>query len=130
MLLCIQKNHLKTIKLAFLLVIYFLLFVLCSCNDIKYGELYSITDEFVENLQTTYQSYGMLGGVEYTKYTKDKEYKVFPMGRLINVRIERYADDNEYESLRKALESHYSGDSRVNQVYRNQAGTIMIDCRN
>jgi hypothetical protein len=112
------------------LVVFFLLFVLCSCNNIKYGELYSITDEFVENLQTTYQSYGMLGGVEYTKYTKDKEYKVFPMGRLINVRIERYADDSEYESLRKALESHYSGDSRVNQVYRNQAGTIMIDCRN
>ena len=112
------------------IIVYFLLFVLCSCNDIKYGELYSITDEFVENLQTTYQSYGMLGGVEYTKYTKDKEYKVFPMGRLINVRIERYADDNEYESLRKAPESHYSGDSRVNQVYRNQAGTIMIDCRN
>ena len=112
------------------LVVFFLLFVLCSCNNIKYGELYSITDEFVENLQTTYQSYGMLGGVEYTKYTKDKEYKVFPMGRLINVRIERYADDSEYESLRKALESHYSGDSRVNQVYRNQACTIMIDCRN
>ena len=112
------------------LVVFFLLFVLCSCNNIKYGELYSITDEFVENLQTTYQSYGMLGGVEYTKYTKDKEYKVFPMGRLINVRIERYADDSEYESLRKALESHYSGDSRVNQVYRNQSGTIMIDCRN
>ena len=112
------------------IIVYFLLFVLCSCNNIKYGELYSITDEFVENLQTTYQSYGMLGGVEYTKYTKDKEYKVFPMGRLINVRIERYADDDEYESLRKALESHYSGDRRVNQVYRNQADTIMIDCRN
>ena len=71
------------------LVVFFLLFVLCSCNNIKYGELYSITDEFVEKLQTTYQSYGVLGGVEYTKYTKDKEYKVFPMGRLINVRIER-----------------------------------------
>ena len=102
----------------------------CSCDSVKYRELFSITDEFVEKLQTTYQSYGMLGGVEYTKYTKDKEFKVFPMGRLINVRIERYADDSEYESLRKALESHYSGDSRVNQVYRNQAGTIMIDCRN
>lgn len=106
------------------------LVLLCSCSNIKYGELFEITDEFVEKLQTTYQSYGMLGGMEYTKYTKDKEYKVFPMGRLINVRIEHYADDDEYESLRKALESHYSGDRRVNQVYRNQAGTIMIDCRN
>lgn len=103
---------------------------LCSCNSIKYGELFEITDEFVNDLQSTYQSYGMFGGMEHTKYTKDKEYKVFPMGRLINVRIEHYADDDEYESLRKALESHYSGDRRVNQVYRNQAGTIMIDCRN
>ena len=103
---------------------------LCSCNSIKYDELFEITDEFVNDLQSTYQSYGMFGGMEHTKYTKDKEYKVFPMGRLINVRIEHYADDDEYESLRKALESHYSGDRRVNQVYRNQAGTIMIDCRN
>lgn len=103
---------------------------LCSCNSIKYGELFEITDEFVNDLQSTYQSYGMFGGMEHTKYTKDKEYKVFPMGRLINVRIEHYADDDEYESLRKALELHYSGDSRVNQVYRNKAGTIMIDCRN
>jgi hypothetical protein len=104
--------------------------ILCGCNNIKYGELFKITDEFVDNLQTSYQSYGMLGGMEYTKYTKDNEYKVFPMGRMINVRIEHYADDDEYESLRKALESHYSGDSRVNRVYRNQAGTLMIDCRN
>lgn len=104
--------------------------LLCSCSNIKYGELYGVTDEFVEKLQTTYESYGVFGGVDHTKYTKDKEYKVFPMGRLINVRIEHYADNDEYESLRKALESHYSGDKRVNQVYRNQAGTIMIDCRN
>lgn len=107
-----------------------LLFFLFSCNSVKYRELYTITDEFVEKLQTTYQSYGVFGGIDDTRYTKDKEYKVFPMGRLINVRIEHYADDDEYESLRKALESHYSGDSRVNSVYRNKAGTIMIDCRN
>lgn len=113
-----------------ILYLFGLLTILCSCNNIKYRELYTITDEFVEELQTTYQSYGMLGGMDHTKYTKDMEYKVFPMGRLINVRIEHYADDDEYESLRKALESHYSGDSRVNRVYCNQAGTLMIDCRN
>ncbi len=115
----------KKIMLFLLLLGFF-----CSCNNIKYRELYEITDEFVEKLQTTYESYGLLGGMNHTKYTKDREYKVFPMGRLINVRIERYADDDEYESLRKALESHYSGDSRVNSVYRNKAGTLMIDCRN
>ena len=118
----------KFVKRLFICLV--VLTSLCSCNSIKYGELFEITDEFVEKLQTAYQSYGMLGGMDHTKYTKDKEYKVFPMGRLINVRIEHYADDDEYESLRKALESHYSDDSRVNQVYRNQAGTIMIDCRN
>ena len=120
-----MSNVVKRLFICFVILI-----SLCSCNSIKYGELFEITDEFVEKLQTTYQSYGMMGGMEFTKYTKDKEYKVFPMGRLINVRIEHYADDDEYESLRKALESHYIGDSRVNQVYRNQAGTIMIDCRN
>ncbi len=111
-------------------IILLLLVFFCSCNNFKYRELYEITDEFVEKLQTTYESYGLLGGMNHTKYTKDREYKVFPMGRLINVRIERYADDDEYESLRKAIESHYSGDSRVHKVYRNQAGTLMIDCRN
>ncbi len=118
----------KSKKWFFICIV--LLLTLCSCNNIKYSNLFEITDDFVEKLQTTYQSYGMLGGMKYTQYTKDKEYKVNPMGRLINIRIEHYADDEEYESLRKALESHYSNDRRVNQVYRNQAGTIMIDCRN
>ena len=103
---------------------------LCGCDNIKYGDLYSITDEFVEKLQSSYISYGLLGGVDETKYTENKEYKVFPIGRMINVRIEHYADDDEYESLRKALDYHYSNDSRVNRVYRNRAGSIMIDCRN
>lgn len=108
----------------------FLLVFVCSCNSFKYGELYKITDEFVENLNTTYQSYGLIGGIDDAKYTKDAEFKVTPVGRLIIVRIEHYADDKEYESLQKALESHYSGDSRVNRVYRNQGGTIVVDCRN
>ena len=107
-----------------------ILILLSSCDNIKYGELFEITDEFVENLETKYKSYGLFGGLDYTKYTKDKEYEVFPMGRLIVVKIKHYADANEYESLRKALESHYSDDSRVKQVYRNQGGTLIIDCRN
>jgi hypothetical protein len=81
----------KVVKSIFVCLV--LIVSLCSCNNIKYRELYGITDEFVENLQTKYESYGLLGGMEHTKYTEDKEYKVLPMGRLINVRIERYADD-------------------------------------
>lgn len=103
--------------------------LLSGCNNIKYGKLYEITDIFVEKLSTTYESYGIFGGLDDTRYTEDKDYKVTPMGRLINVRIEHVADDAEYEDLREALESHYNGDTRVNQVYRCQGGTIMIDCR-
>ena len=103
--------------------------LLSGCNNIKYGELYEITDDFVEKLSTTYESYGLFGGLDDTRYTENKDFKVTPMGRLINVRIEHVAEDEEYEDLREALESHYKGNSRVNQVYRCQGGTIMIDCR-
>lgn len=113
----------------FILAIAVCVFAFVSCGN-KYGELFSITDKFVENLDTVYESYGLLGGVDETEYTSDKEYKVFPIGRLINVRIESVASDEDYEVLRKALEKHYDGDSRVNSVYRCQAGTLMIDCRN
>lgn len=113
----------KIISLISIVVLVF------SCSQVKYGELFRITDNFVDQLQTTYRSYGVFGGVEHQKYTEDRMYKVFPMGRLINVRIEDVASDEEYEKLRKALESHYAGDTRVNKVYINRAGTIMIDCR-
>ena len=104
--------------------------LLCSCNQIKYGDVFKITDDFVEQLHTRYESYGSLGGFKHTQFTEDLEYKIVPIGRLINVRIERVASDEEYEDLRRELELHYSKDYRVNDVYRNQAGTIMIDCRN
>jgi hypothetical protein len=52
------------------------------------------------------------------------------MGRLINVKIDSMASDDDYEQLRQALAAHYSADGRVKQVYRCHAGTIMIDCRN
>ena len=52
------------------------------------------------------------------------------MGRLIIVKIEEYVPDEKYESLRKSLEKRYKRDSRVNKVYINQGGTVVIDCRN
>lgn len=113
-------------KIIFAFIASVLLFA--SCGN-EYNELFSITDQFVESLDTTYESYGILGGLDEVKYTTDKEYKVFPIGRLINVRIERLATDEEYDNLCKALEKHYANDNRVVQVYRCQAGTLMIDCR-
>jgi len=102
--------------------------VFTSCNEIKHKELFTITDDYVESLYTTYESYGMFGGLE--RYTSDMEYKVMPIGRLVNVRIEEVATDKEYEELLEDLQKHYKGNSHVNNVYRCQAGTIMIDCRN
>ena len=116
-------------KYIFAIAVVFTCVMSSSCGS-KYSDLFSITDEFVESLQTTYESYGLLGGTDKTKYTKDGEYKVFPLGRLINVRIERAASDEEYENLQKILQKHYAKDTRVNDVYRCQAGTLMIDCRN
>ena len=102
---------------------------LCGCDNLKYAELYEITDEFVEELHTDVESYGLLGGVDDTEYTDDGAFRVLPMGRLVNVKIENDATDEEYEALRAALESHYADDERVTEVYRCRAGTIMIDCR-
>ena len=102
---------------------------LCACDNLKYAELYEITDEFVEELHTDVESYGLLGGVDDTEYTDDGAFRVLPMGRLVNVKIEPEATDEEYEALRAALESHYADDERVTEVYRCRAGTIMIDCR-
>ena len=101
--------------------------ILCvSCSS--YGDLYKHTDYFVNQLSTKYESYG-LQGLSEKEYTKDYKYSATPVGRLIIVKIEDYAPSKEYEGLRKALERHYRNDTRVNKVYINQGGTIVIDCR-
>ena len=105
-----------------------LIFVV-GCSPSK-KELYKETDAFVQSLSTTYQSYGLLGGTNHSKTTSDGLYTVTPIGRLINVKIQKVVSDDEYEKLRKDLEKHYKNDKRVNNVYICGAGTVMIDCRN
>jgi hypothetical protein len=102
---------------------------LVSCSP-STKELFELTDSFVESLQTTYDSYGILGGTEHMKTTTDGQYQVMPVGRLINVKILKVVNDDVYKYLEEDLESHYENDKRVNDVYINNAGTIMIDCRN
>lgn len=104
-----------------------LLLTLSSCNPEK-RELYTIVEEFVQSLQTEYQSYGFLG--KDVKYTKEGYYKVTPMGRLIIVRIESVVEDKVYDNLKEDLASHFKRDRRVNKVYVNQGGTVVVDCRN
>ena len=106
-----------------------ILFFLVSCSPSK-KELYNLTDTFVESLQTNYQSYGILNAKEYTKTTSDGEYQVMPIGRLINVKILKVVNYEVYKDLEEDLKSHYKNDKRVNNVYINKVGTIIIDCRN
>jgi hypothetical protein len=103
--------------------------ILIGCSQSK-RELYNETDAFVQSLETTYESYGLFVGTKHAKTTSDGLYSITPIGRLINVKIQKVATNDEYEKLRKNLEKHYKNDNRVNSVYRCQAGTIMIDCRN
>ena len=116
-----------TLPKAVFSVLSFVLILGCSPEK---TELFEKTDFFVSSLQTTYESYGMLGGDKHAQTTKDGTYRITPIGRLINVKIMHVAEDGEYEELREDLEDHYQGDFRVNDVYIAQAGTIMIDCRN
>lgn len=115
-------------KITNVIFVFIIIISLSGCNEFKHRELFKITDKVVESLYTEYESYGLMGGTE--EFTPDKEYRVFPIGRLVNVRIEKSASDEEYESLIEDLKSHYKGNPHVRDVYRCQAGTIMIDCRN
>ncbi len=114
-------------RLLFLFTCIACLILFSSCNS--RGDLYQQTDYFLEQLSTTYHSYG-LQGLSDKRYTKDHKYVVAPVGRLIIVKFEEYATSDEYESLWKDLERHYKNDKRVNRVYINQGGTCVIDCRN
>lgn len=104
------------------------LYLIISCSPSK-SELFKVTDFFVESLYTTYESYGILGTSEDTKTTSDGLYTISPMGRLINVKIQKVVESEEYEELKEDLKAHYEGNTKVNDVYICKAGTIMIDCR-
>ena len=112
-----------------ILILSIYLFLIIGCSPSK-SELFKETDSFVESLQTTYESYGILGGSEHAKTTSDGLYTITPVGRLINVKIQKVAEDGEYEELKQDLKQHYEDNKKVNDVYICQAGTIMIDCRN
>jgi len=112
-----------------LLICFISLIFLIGCTSNK-KELYKETDVFVKALETTYQSYGLLGGTKHSITTSDGLYTITPIGRLINVKIQKFVSNDEYEKLRVDLERHYKNDKRVKQVYICGGGTVMIDCRN
>lgn len=115
------------IRKILILLPFMILLIGCSASK---KELYKETDKFVQSLEKEYQSYGTFGGFKHAVTTSDGLYTITPIGRLINVKIQKIADTDEYKSLRKDLEDHYKKDLRVKDVYISKGGTIMIDCRN
>ena len=113
-------------KILFLILI---ALTFANCSRLRNRELYSITDDYVENIYHYSNSVGILHeGPE--KYTEDKSIRVQSIGKLIIVKLEYVAKDGEYERLKEELADHYSKHPRVRRVYINQGGTIVIDCRN
>ena len=115
-------------------ILFILILTLTSCNivnDIKYKDLYKHTDYFIENLYSTYgyESYG-LEGTKYQRKTKNGEFQITPIGRLINVKRLDYTTDKEYEELKTIIKKHYKNNWKVKDVFICGYGTIMIDCRN
>lgn len=116
-------------KLLFLFLFCFVC-IISSCSNIRNRELFAITDDYVENLNLYKGNGGILGMIGEEKKTEDGSITVCAVGRLIVVKLEYVAKEGEYERLKEDLEDRYSNDSRVNKVYINQGGTVVIDCRN
>jgi hypothetical protein len=117
-------KNLYSLKKYFIVIIV----LIASCAESN-NELFKVTDNFVTALDEKYESYGLLGGRDHKILTSDGLYSISPVGRLINVKIQKAVSDKEYEELRLELKNHFIEDKRVNKVYICGAGTIMIDCR-
>lgn len=124
----IMKNKLTKVVLLLLASVILLYYGYDYYSKRELRELCNTTDKFVESLYTTYESYGLLGGTPES--VADGLYTVRPIGRLINVKIEKFVNDDVYEDLRLYLEKYYKDNHRVNRVYISGGGTVMIDCRN
>ena len=111
-----------------LFIVLTILVATAGCS-IANGELYKATDSFIESLSTTYDRYPILGGSNYSKTTSDGKYLITPVGRLIVVKIQRSGGKEEYEKLKKSIERYYKNNTRVNNVFLNESGTVSIDCR-
>lgn len=99
-----------------------------SCQDGEKGQMYEIAEEYVKEFaQSEYNSYSLFD--IHSRFTKDSTYRITPMGRLIIIKNEKGGDSIFYNKLQKEIEKHYKGDERVNEVYINTSGTVVIDCR-
>lgn len=62
--------------------------------------------------------------------TSDDLYLVTKLGKLVIVKKNTTSNTITYTEIATALESHYANNSNVKDVFKNNAGTVTIDCRN
>ena len=96
-----------------------------------YHELYDndeqALDYFIDMLDTVYEHYDALG--KRTSDSSDGKFTVTPIGRMIVVKKKAGASSMTYDEVENALNIHYKNHRKVNSVYKNNGGTITIDCR-
>ncbi len=104
----------------------------CSNDDedelSPFTSLFSKTDHFVDMLDTVYEHYDAFGSKAAD--SSDGKYRVTPMGRLIVVKKNSSINSVSYSQIEDALTKHYKNNSKVNDVFLNNGGTVTIDCRN
>ena len=104
----------------------------CSRDDDEsdalapYSALFAKTDYFIDMLDTVYEHYDALG--KKAADSSDGRFTVTPMGRMIIVK-KKSSTSMTYSEIENALKAHYKNNSKVNDVYKNNGGTITIDCR-
>lgn len=102
----------------------------CSKDDDEqdtFSPLFSQTDYFIDMLDTVYEHYDAFGA--HAKDSSDGKYTVTPIGRLIIVKKKTQAGDITYTDIKEALALHYKNNSKVDDVFLNNGGTVTIDCR-
>ena len=124
-------QHLQYVLIAFIVG---LATASCSNDDDEeedvlapYASLFSKTDYFIDMLDTVYEHYDALG--KRASDSSDGKFTVTPIGRMIVVKKKASAASMTYDDVEDALSIHYKGHRKVNSVYKNNGGTITIDCR-
>lgn len=108
----------------------FLIFILKAfllSSGLNMDNLFVVTDRLSNNFSDRSYSYQLFSESEFTK---NKEYEIKPIGRLITVKIINSPNDKKYETLKKAFTKYYSKNPYFSRCYQNDGGSLTLDFRN
>lgn len=114
---------------------FFIVLFLIGCmseqekNEIKYDNLLFECDKQLEIMKDPYNSFGFNPSKAYKVSTEEYDFSLYPSGRMITIKILEFVEDEEYEKLIQILETYYKDNNVVKKIFRNQGGTVNIDCR-